>query len=331
MKTFFLITLISGAVLFLCGKGHGSVEVAGDAPDRLEVVGGAVLTGFIESVNEEGIHLVTEYAGVLKVDPDKVERVELGTVRETGLPAKLLAGLEAEEGPGEVPSPPTPTENPSDWKLEIGVNLNGRQGNTDKVDIALRVEAEMERRFDRVNLYGRYSYGTNNNITSTDELILGARYVNFLLNKTGIFVREEFEQDEFEGIKARSTTAAGLTYQFRNDELLRIEIRSGLSYRYEKYTGGGDEDFPGADLGFDLNWRFVEWALFKGSYTLLPSADSNGERFIFEQDSGFDLPLDNKEFWKLRLGLNSQYNSEVDPGRKNLDSRLYVRLSAAWD
>lgn len=346
MKIALHLFLILTASLMLSAQSKGLEEDSKeDLPDRLEVVGGAVLTGFIETVDAEGIHLVTDYAGVIKVDPGQVSEVLLGRERETGLPAELLAGVEDEEedpvegatpvaqAPTEeaVPSPAAPVENPPDWKLEVGVNLTGKQGNTEKVDVSFRVEAEMERRFDRLNLYGRYSYGTNNGVTSSDELILGARYVNFLLNKVGIFVREEFEQDEFEGLDARSTSAAGLTYQFRNDERLRIEARSGLSYRYEKYTSGGNEDFPGMDMGFDVTWQFVDWARFKGSYTFLPSVDTSLEEFIFEQDSGFDLPLDNKEFWKLRLGFNSQYNSDVDPGRKNLDSRFYVRLGAAWD
>ena len=346
MKIAFHIFLILTVPLMLSARsGALEEEATGNLSDRLEVVGGAVLTGFIETVDAEGIHLVTDYAGLIKVDPGQVSEVLLGTERETGLPAELLAGLEdreedAAEGATPVavapteeaaPSPAAPLDNPPDWKLEVGVNLTGKQGNTDKVDVSFRVEAEMERRFDRLNLYGRYSYGTNNGRTSSDELILGARYVNFLLNKVGIFVREEFEQDEFEGLDVRSTTAAVLTYQFRNDERLRIEARSGFSYRYEKYTQGGNEDFPGMDMGFDVTWKFVDWARFKGSYTFLPSVDTSLDDFIFEQDSGFDLPLDNKEFWKLRFGFNSQYNSDVNPGRKNLDSRFYVRLGAAWD
>ncbi|MFO7725819.1 MAG: DUF481 domain-containing protein [Oceanipulchritudo sp.] len=343
MKFPFFISLFLIAFLPVSGQEEDSK----DRPDRLEIGDGAVLTGFIEMVDAEGIHLVTDYAGTLKVDPGKVEQVVLGTERETGLPAELLDGEEEEEkeeaftevsppvaiAPTEeaVPTPSIPKENPPDWKLEVGVNLTGKEGNTDRLDVAFRVEAEMERQFDRLNLYGRYSYGTNNGVTSSDELIVGARYVNFLLNKTGIFLREEFEQDKFEGLESRSTTAAGLTYQFRNDERLRIEARSGFSYRYENYTKGGSDEFPGMDIGFDVTWRFVEWARFKGSYTFLPSVDTSLDEFIFEQDSGFDFPLDKKEFWRLRLGFNSQYNSDVEPGRKNLDSRFYVRLSAAWD
>ena len=103
-----------------------------------------------------------------------------------------------------------------------------------------------------------------------------------------------------------------------------------MSYRYEDYTADGSADFPGMDLGFDVTWQMVDWMRFKGSYTLVPSIRES-DSFIFEQDSGFDLPLNESHFWKLRFGVSSQYNNQPDSGREKLDSRFYAELIASWD
>lgn len=46
-------------------------------------------------------------------------------------------------------------------------------------------------------------------------------------------------------------------------------------------------------------------------------------------DSGFEIPL-SAGFWKLRLGLNNQYNSRPQPGREELDTTYYTRLVLNW-
>lgn len=311
--------------------------------DRLEMKGGAVLLGIIESVDNERLLLRTDYAGVLQVDLFGIEHLYPMDDTKWELPERLLRDAESkliasEEEPGE--DPPIEAAEPAavvagesglrDFSLEMGLNFSGQQGNADRFDLRLRAEAAWESTYDRINLYGRYAYGTRRGITASDEIIGGGRYTNFLLDKTGIFVRQEVEFDEFEGIRVRSTSAAGMSHQFINEDKLFLETRAGLSYRYEDYTDDGADDFPGIDLGLDIRWNFIEWARFRGSYTFLPSI-RNDEDFILEQDSSIDMPLGQKDFWKMRMGVSSQYNNQPDAGRERLDTRMYAELIASWD
>lgn len=325
-RVVFVIFLFLPGILFLRAYAED---------DRVEIVGGAVLTGHIEFYSENTIQLRTDYAGTLSIDGAKVTEVELGVNRDLGLPGKWAAGQNppdrpppAQAGSGKTESVP-PDGLLNGWELETGLNLSGKSGNSDKFDLRVHANAELERQFDRINFYGKYAFGTNRGRRSADEVILGARYTNFFLDQTGFFFRQEGEHDEFEGIYIRSTSAVGLTYQFRNDKDLRIEARAGFSYRYEDYTDDGTDDFPGMDLGLDLNWRFVKWAHFKGSYTFVPSIE-NPKDYILEQDSGVNMPLDKGEFWKLRLGVSSQYNNQPDFNREKMDTHYYARLIATW-
>ena len=325
---FLTIWAFSGAVF-----AFGSEQAI---PDRVEVEGGAILIGQVESVGEDMLSMQTGYAGTLEVDLEKVKSVVLGTPRDLALPERLMGSPAEKPSREKVPAntSPAPQQRPrSDfmrgWTVDAGFDLNGKSGNSERFDLRLTVEAELEREIDRLNLYGRYAYGTNRGIRSSDELIGGGRYTNYLYDEVGLFLRKEVEQDDFEGIRIRSTSAAGLIFKFQSDAHLRVEARTGLSYRFEDYIDDGTGDFPGMDIGMDFNWQFVRWARFKGSYSFLPSI-RDFEDFIFEQDSGVNLPLDNSKFWKLRLGIASQYNSQPDFGREKLDTRYYARLIASW-
>lgn len=311
--------------------------------DRVDVLGGAVLVGQIEQIDGGFLHLNTDYAGAVRIELEKVERVTLAVQRDLSLPPDIPVFTGTHPNlvlPERIRTKDTAVKDkestsveeplPRGWTFEGGINLTGKQGNSERLDLALVLKAELEREYDRINFYSRYSYGTNRGVRSSDELILGGRYTSFFFEKTGIFVRQETEQDDFEGIRLRNTSAAGITRRIRNVNDLRLEARAGFSYRYEDYVNDGSEDFPGMDLGLEVNWRFVEWARFRGTYTYLPSIRKLDD-FIIEQDSGFNVPLDESEFWKLRFGVTSQYNNAPDHGREKLDLRYYARLIASWE
>ena len=324
------------------------------SPDRIEVSGGVVLTGTIKSVDSQFLTLTTDYAGVLTIDINKILNVRSTRLLDFDFPEELVVMGSTSQGvrsapkvePEPAPKPvvaekeqprKTTKEEPNrgtpvdkrGWTLEAGLDFNSRSGNTEKLDLTFTAEAKLQRQFDRFDLYSRYSYGENKGSVSSDEFIAGGRYTNFFYEDIGFFVREEYELDEFEGLEYRSTTAAGISWKVRNREDLRIEARSGLSYRYEDYKDDGTRDFPGMDLGVDINWKINPWIRFKGSYTFLPSVEEL-EDYVVEQDSGIDMPLDMSKRWKLRLGMSAKYNNAPDQGRERLDTRYYARVIALW-
>lgn len=309
--------------LLLCGAIWAS-----EAPlDRLYVKGGVTLVGEITTVTETHYEMETTYAGRLKVLRSEVDKVETGDRR-------AIVAKAAEIAPKAVARPSAVRGKPSagpvrKWTFEGGFNLAGKAGNSERFDVAINLKAELERMHDRLNLYSRYANGTNRGVEAVDELIVGTRYTNFFFDGAGFFARQELEFDRFEGLGLRSTTAAGLSYQFRNEKALRIEARSGFSYRYESYLDADEEDFPGMDVGVDINWQIWERLRFKGSYTFVPSVENFGD-FIFEQDSGVSLPLDTKAFWSLRFGVATQFNSMPEGIREKLDTRYYTQLKVSW-
>ena len=330
------------AMVMLAGLCLGETKPV--SPDRIEIKGGAILTGNIIESTAEVIRLQTEYAGTAKVQVGKIskvitkkslsEKLPVGLVRAPTLPVlKPKPGQPAivkkapptgSKPPGAAKKPSSPAKKKYGWELEGGMNLTGNEGNTDKMDIGLNIDTKYLQKFFRIDLYSRYSYGTNREKLTSNEIVLGGRYTNFFYKKFGFFFREELERDKFEGIDFRSTSAGGFSYKIHDSKALDLEARSGLSYRYEEKHEGQIRKFPGMDFGLDMNWQFAPWINFKGSYTFVPSFNDSDE-FIITQDSGINVPLSNASRWKIRLGLTSKYNNLPTKNKKQLDHKYYVR------
>ncbi len=283
------------AIIMLAGLCFGETKPV--SPDRIEIKGGAVLTGIIIESTAEVIRLQTEYAGIVEVQAGKISKV----ITKKSLSEKLPVGLISaptppvlkpkpsqpaivKKAPPTGSKPPVATKKPPvaakkpaapakkkyGWELDAGMNLTGNEGNSEKMDIGLNIDTKYLQQYYRVDLYSRYSYATNKDKLSSNEMILGGRYTNFFYKKFGFFLREELERDKFEGIDFRSTSAAGLSYKIYDSKALDLEARSGLSYRYEEEYKGESRKFPGMDFGLDINWQFAPWINFKGSYGLYP-------------------------------------------------------------
>jgi hypothetical protein len=328
-RIFILFTTIMGLSIPAAMATEGNI-------DRIEVRGGAILTGIIAESTREVIRLQTDYAGVIQIDAARVERI----VTRRAVPGVIPEGVKRVDpsfGPVAAPPkavPPKPAPKSSspgkrNWEIEAGMNLVGSEGNSEKLDLGLTLDTRLKREFYRLDLYGRYSYSTNRGNETSNELILGGRYTNFFYKRFGFFLREELEHDGFEGVTLRSTSAAGFSWRLHQEEELNVEARSGLSYRFEDYKDDGTKTFPGMDFGVDVNWKFAPWVHFKGSYGFIPSFDDFND-FIVTQDSGFNIPLNATKLWKLRFGLTSKYNNRPDGNREALDHKYYARLIASW-
>lgn len=216
------------------------------------------------------------------------------------------------------------------WKVKLAMDLRGRTGNVERFGTNLRVDAQRVGPHDRLDLYGSYRYAVQSRITAENEIIIGTRFTSFPQGKIGWFVREELERDVFERIEIRSTTAGGASFQFINEPHLKWEGSGGLAYRYENYMGGGYEHSPGLDLGMSLEWRFVHRFRLKSRVTFQPTLNDFDD-FYLEQDTGVEIPVDSRNFWRIQLGLNSKYIHQPDGRPHRFDMQYYTRFILSWE
>ncbi len=216
------------------------------------------------------------------------------------------------------------------WKVQLALDVRGRTGIVERFGANLRVDAQRVGPHDRLDLYSSYRYAIQRKITAEDEIIIGTRFTSFPQGKIGWFVRGELERDAFEGVSIRSTTAGGASFRFINEPHLKWEGSSGLAYRYEKYMAGGYEHSPGLDLGMSLDWRFVHRVRLRSRITFQPTLDDLRD-FYLEQDTGLEIPVDARNFWRIQMGVNSKYINQPENAPQRFDLQYYTRFILSWD
>lgn len=226
------------------------------------------------------------------------------------------------------------------WSYQAAVGLSTRSGNTEKSDYNASLKAALEGPNDRLVFYTSWQYAeaegyrTNDEgvleegtFRTNDELIGGVSYTNFFSDKMGWYVREELERDTFENIDFRSTSALGLTLRPINQDTVKLELAAGVALRYEGYSDGGSESFPGLDISLKHYWKFAAWGEMNNSITYNPAFEDFGN-YRIDHLSAVDVPLGSSDFWKLRASLANQYNSEAPV--EQLDTTWALSLLLNW-
>jgi hypothetical protein len=128
---------------------------------------------------------------------------------------------------------------------------------------------------------------------------------------------------------------------------VKLELRGGLSVRYEGYTNAILDDdmgtadpvgrpvylqrqFPGARLRPEalLEVRGLGRSE-QHSLTYNPSFDDFGN-YRLDHLTAVDVPLGTADYWKLRFSLANQYNSVVPEGTEELDTTYALSLLLNW-
>ncbi|MDX1970808.1 MAG: DUF481 domain-containing protein [Planctomycetaceae bacterium] len=147
-----------------------------------------------------------------------------------------------------------------------------------------------------------------------------------LEDKWIMFFSNKNEYDARANLDYRGTISTGIGYRFFNEGKKRLISRFGPAYTIEFFRDPYDHR-ESPDLFGELE---IRWPLRKGTSVeqkmrVQPSILDFELVRVFST-TGFLVDLDDKDRWKLRLGLNYTYNSQPNPGRLPSDYISSVSL-----
>ena len=323
--------------------------------DVITTVDGARLTGTITLIDKGSIHIDTPYAGSIVVKQDQVStfetespvvvRLESGTVMEGAVESSTDGKLKIESEDGVLETntakiaaswdptseDPEVVRNRKTWKYEAGLNLNGKEGNTDKFYLGTSVKATLKGPDDELRLYAEYEQGEENDNKTDDRAQGGAGYESFLAGKkTGWYVRTNLETDPISDIKFRSTSAGGLSYRFINKDHQSLIARSGLGYRFTDYDSDRDDDSQGTlDFILEHSYQFNDAFFMENLLSYTPAIDDFGD-YTALHDSAIRIPVGSGENFWIRMGIKNEYESQTSAEEK-LDTSYYTKLIYTWE
>lgn len=330
--------------------------------DQIRLKDGGIFNGTIQSISEDFIEIKTDFAGTLEVDRTRVSgfsvdhpvfvrlqdgRVYSGTIStpesgeleiaesestvHTPLASVHQGWLKPENDPERIEKSTGEKEEGRDWKYRTVANFSGKSGNSDEKRIGVGVVARLVGKEDELRLDGSYDTRESNGEKSSDRRKIGARYTSYFNDPWGWYVRQEFEEDRFKNLNLRSISALGFSYRQKDKKKEKLALNFGVSYRHETYVDNTD---PSSNVGLDLglNHFFGIERRFElhNELSIVPSAEDLSN-YLISQESYLDMPINSLRNWKLRFGLENDYNSQPTGERKALDSRYYTSFVADWD
>ncbi len=142
-------------------------------------------------------------------------------------------------------------------------------------------------------------------------------------------MRNEGGFDRIKDIQFYDVAGFGLGYDFIKQPRQTLTSRLGLSYRNENYKNPRTTDVnsAGADVGVNHSLKF-DTASLVNRVTFVP-AFNDLANYRLTHESFLELPTANPR-WKLRLGVNNDYNSKPGVGVEKLDTGYFTRLVLNW-
>ncbi|MGF1452281.1 MAG: YdiY family protein [Opitutales bacterium] len=334
---------------FLAGPIFATL--AASAQDTVETKTGAILTGELMSIDGSTVVLQTPYAGEVTIERDQVSSIETeaegfvafadgtkirgpvqtvnGQVRVSQV-SRPLENVEAFWRPGEEdPEVAALKAQQRDWRWELDLGISGKSGNSEELGFNSGVNAWLEGPTDTLNLFGRYRYSETDDEVSRDDARAGVDYQQDFYEGFLWYVRSELGRDAVEDLDLFTESAAGLGYKFIDNERQELRFRSGLAYRFESYSSGRTESFPGLDANARHEYNF-DWATLLTNLGFILSLTDTSQ-YILTHSTEIDFDIFEGDRWAIRAGVENEYNGSPEPGNENLDTTYFTSIVLSLD
>ena len=354
MKTARFIASCAGAVAL-------AVSVSASWADTVHTTDGSQIVGKVVRMAEGSLTIQTAFAGELTIAADQIaglaidEKVNValasgdtlvGTVTagqggQGAVVASLVGDIPVEAGQiaavwaegaespavaaAKVAADAEIAKYKPNWSATLEGGVTKKEGNTESLEGRGRFVVRRRTSEDLLRFYAQAEYGEIDRQRNRNEYIGGVYFENNLTDRFNWYVRGELEYDEFENLDLRTTAAAGLGYYWLKKPHHELQTRAGGGYRHESYSDDTTNDDAILDLGLDYRLDIKEWAQFTHSTTYSPSVEEFGS-YRLTLDTAVAVPLADSEVWKFKIGMMNEYNSDPQPGVKDLDNTYYANL-----
>jgi hypothetical protein len=215
------------------------------------------------------------------------------------------------------------------WAYEAHVDIAGKNGNKSQLGTSAGVRATLAGVSDKLVFYTDYDRQTTDGQKSADQFKAGVDYSSNFSGKNSWYVRDEGGFDRIKDIQFYDVAAFGLGYDLIKAAKETLTGRLGLSFRNENYRNPltPDVNAAGLDVGINHSLTF-DSAQLVNRVSYVPSFD-DFSNFRLTHESFLELPIAASQ-WKLRLGINNDYNSKPGKGVDKLDTGYFTRLVLSW-
>ena len=344
-------TSLLRASLALVAAAFGVSQLSADV---VETKSGARIIGKVSKIDGGSVVVSTDYAGSITIKQSEVTSITTdapvavrlasgtridgkvsagataGAVQVTGADGTISTTVEKVAASWSAGGKdPQLAALDRGWAYEANVDVAGKSGNKSQLATSAGLRATLAGIQDKLVFYTAYDRQVSDGTKSADQFKAGSDYQSNFSGKTSWYVRDEGGFDRIKDIQFYNVAAVGFGYDFIKEPKQTLTGRAGLSFRTENYKSPFTSDINSAGLDFGLAHSVqFDHASLVNRLSIVPSFDDFAN-YRLTHESFLELPLANPS-WKLRLGVNNDYNSKPGRGVDKLDTGYFTRLVLNW-
>jgi putative salt-induced outer membrane protein YdiY len=299
--------------------------------DEVTLKGGDVIHGKVIEQNDKGVLMEHEDLGQIRIASTRIASVLLASDKTA--PSDQA---EPETGP---PAPRHLVDEPEFEKLKafsahakeegfsssIDMSLTSETGNTD--ERSFRVAGKLGREYSNIKLTSDFSYYNkeSDGEKTDDKFTFGlVRDQSFKDSDWFFFMMGRYDYDDFESWRHRVSFHSGPGYKLIQTPDFYMDLRAGPGVRKEWDSDTTDPELEGV-VGTNFEWKPTKRQTFNLStffYAVLDDFDDNRTRTTFD----WDYLLSEEINLSFVLGVLHEYQSVVDPGKDENDTRVHTGI-----
>ena len=210
------------------------------------------------------------------------------------------------------------------WKIEGGLGLTFKDGNTDLFNFAGRALLEKRWIEHLLRFTAQSIYSEENDIETASEHILVERYEYYLSEKHRIWQQLWLETDSQESLSLRFVLTGGYGYRFVKTDTFVLWGEVGAGWESETFYGGADKDEAILQFNVEWTWQITKTLKYEQHIQIWPSLSEGGEYKII-WDSKFTMPISDR--WSFALIIQDKYDSDPEPGNEENDLTVIFTLT----
>jgi putative salt-induced outer membrane protein YdiY len=302
---------------------------AASSATRIQLASGEILVVDVVENDGKTVRLVHPLLGEFTLPADKI--VILPPLEASESSEGAGAAATADEAapsspPPPPPAPPTAAPAAKEWKFKLLLGGAMSEGNTESANLTTTFTAIREVPTMKTALDTGYFFTSSNGDRSENRFTAGLR--NDWLNpgsKWFYFADARYDNDEFQSWDQRVNGHVGLGYKLIEPPKFKLNALAGIGA--VKEWGSENEDVrPEALFGIEGAYEFAQKHTLTFSSTIYPDLNDLGE-FRWLNAAGWKFLLDQETMLSLNAGVEHEYQSKVDPGRKQNDVRATVGVA----
>jgi len=325
---------------FLLATSVGSVSALADT---VTLKNGDKLTGKVTDITGGTMTFNSALAGSVKIEMENVESFQT----DAPLPTQLTTGEAGQPVTGgsattvttaagaSVPLTQVRSVNPAGekWTGAIIANFSLARGNTNTLDAGLQADATLRRddvtNDDRFNLGARYNYSKNGRgdsaTTSADNWLASAQYDRFWTEKLYGYANIKYEHDRIAELNYRLAPGVGLGYQWIETPKMNFSTEAGLTYVFEDYENGGQEDSISVRLAYHYDNKLSDTVSMFHNLEYIPAIEDPGD-YILTTDIGVRANLTKAMFTQAKF----EWKRDSQPADDSLRNDVKFILGVGW-